>query len=341
MRQVLLNSNDITELVTKIPPLMQSSGDLGGLILNDISSIEGINGDGFWDVTNDASPFYLVADFQDFEIIIVDNGTEVFHGGMLAPISDMDTFKASITLQSRLQRILNRRIIHFASNDNPANIVKNLLEILGIEYDFTSFANASIIYNLNQVLINVYIPAPTMTGMELLQQIVNIGVARLYAEKSVIYYDVIQERTNIPLFVVSDRPDNPDGITLKQPYKVEPLQKQKMLGYSISYEDQIIGPGSAVVGAEIDRSFSIDGTNSAPIRIVGLQSATWIGKRWKEYFNAVKTRVTFGVPAEIGKDVKLAMPCTFQYRNKADAIIDIDSIDPSSIVTYVLSGIIR
>lgn len=339
MFSVYLNGNDISTQVIEVQTTSLSVGDFGSLISNDITGFLGQNYNQFYDNTSPASPFFGYTDLSIFEVEIYQGGVLVFKGNINQIVVDNQSKTANITMESVLGQALTKYITYISEDiDTPANVIKDLCILFGLEYDSTSFGYANSIYEVNLVFISVYITKAEITLLDLFQQICNYGVGRLYAINNVLYYDVFAPKITSSLYTFSDKLTNEDGITLYSAPIIEPLQKESLEGYNISNVSEF---GPAASGTEKQQNFSLDGSTASNIRIMSLPAAVWIGEKWKSYFNTPQSKVRFTTPVSIGNVMELGFPIEIEYKYNQFGVMDIIEINKNNTLYTEIVGLTR
>ncbi len=334
-RQVFLLGNEVSRII-EIPPLTQSTGEVGQVTRNDIPSFIAENSTGFWDPLAQNSPFFN-GDPSNFDVEIKKDGKTIFEGKIKNINSNNAARTAEVTLRSGLQILLERGIIYVSVvKETPADAVKNIASLYKIPVNASSFAAANVAYDLNLVFVTVNLQKPEMTAMAAMQQLADIGNARIYSQNGVLNFDTSLPRTGVSIFTFSD--DKKDRITLYSHPEMEIVEKDKSKGYRIETLR-----GAVSLGAEFEQSRSISAGPEAPIRIVSRQAGIYLGDRRVDYQQQFQRRITFDIPASVADELLLGMAVGLNYtsNNWKSQIMDISKIEPGSLTTSKITGLTR
>ncbi len=338
MQTILLDGNDISQYVNSIPPIVKNAGTYGQLIINDIQEFKGINTKRFWDLAAEESPFYNAKSLDVFAIEIIVDGVTTFAGKILNIDSDSTTKVATISLRSDLQTALEKGIVYVSTPaDTPSNIVKDICNLYGIATDDRSFSRSNTEYLANSVQVSAFFRGETKL-LGAFEQIAELGIARIYNVNQKIYFDVYREKTNDPVITFSS--ESAGEVNLYTMVGNKLLEKDQIQGYSIEW---IGGAGGSLVtlGDETQRGITITAGYDNPVRIMTLQTAVWIGRKWFAYLNKVQKKISIRVPENVGKSLSIDDTVLVRYRDYSDTIIDIMSIDNSSLLFSFLVGLTR
>ena len=339
IQQVFMNDDDISEFVSAIPALVQQTGEIGQVIINDIPSITGQNRTGFWDAQSICSPFFGT-DPAKFEIRILQDGIQTYRGKIKNVKSDGVSRTAEVTLRSSIQEMLERGCIYVSPDggETPADAVRNIASLYKIPINTASFGISAAIYNTDNALVQVVAIDPDASVLEIIQQIADIGVAKVYAMNGFLFYDVFRERTSVPLVQFSDNPTNPDGTTLFSHPVTEISEREKVFGYSIQTMQ-----GPVTFGTDDQQGRSISAGADSPVRIPTLQAGVIFGDLSLEYLNKVQRRITFQVPKRIGRELPIDAAVSVEYTSRDWTIttLDIIALDNSNKVFSVITGLTR
>jgi hypothetical protein len=337
---VKLNDIDISKYVMSVSSIEQNAGDYGQITSVDFPDLTGENTTGFWDTTNQASPFFGNVELSKNRIEIINDGVSIFNGVLLAINSDDQSRTAAVTIKSDIQRKLEKDII-FASDDvsTPSAMVENICNLYGIETNPTSFSRSQSVYTQNNIVTSAFFQGET-TILNAIQQIAEIGVARAYIYNQKLNFDVFRERNAPSSFLVTDVPRSTNSITLKSNVETENQQKEPKQGYRIEYVGGE-GPLAATLGSEEQQEFAISAGSSNSVRINNLVSAIWLGDKWIEYFNKAQQVYTFEVPVEYGKVLQINDPISIEFRGRSEILIDIIGINNTKKVTSTIKGLSR
>lgn len=335
---IRLGTIDISRYVVGLPSLAEQTAEYGQLIVEDLPTMTGENGTGFWDARNPASPFFG-SKLSDLPISAARAGVQVWGGRIQGIRADARARTAEITLRSSIQRKLDSGAIYFSGtdtnpSDTPAHIAQRICALYGIPFDSGTFGRSHGIYARDNALISAHLILPELTVRDALQQIANIGCARVYWDGEALRFEAWEQRTAPPIIMFSDDPANPARLFV--PPMVEPLEKQEAGGYSIQW----LG-GVAPFGAE---QLSISAGADAPFRIRSLQGAVWFGELWLEYLQTQQKRITFGVSAAYGRALRLGYPVGIEYSGGGWGsleTVDVVSIDNSSELVSTITGLTR
>jgi hypothetical protein len=341
LTQVFLGTNDVSELITRVPLINLSSGQIGGLITNDLPALLGDNITGFWDTRNPRSPFFGVEDLSVFSIkVIVDDNT-IFDGFIQGISADNRAKTAEITVKSILQTALESTLIAVTDdqiNDiyqqTPADAVAEIAADYLLPIDSASFGASNTVYNADNVYISLELIRPEMTMLDAFQQIANIGVARIYAVNGVLFFDAFQNKTGAsPLETFSDDPATTGGALLEPP-RSDSLEKETQTGYSIEWA----GTPAATFGDSEEQGVSIAAGMDAGIKITSLNAAIWVGERWLKYLAAGQQTITFRIPIEYGRVLPLGSIVRVDYSFWDPVDVEVIAIDNSQLVSSEVRG---
>jgi hypothetical protein len=338
LTQVILNTTeDITEHVAAVSQSKATAGDYGQLAINDINELQGVNTRGFWDTNNPISPFFnSLQDFNTKIEIFLEN-QNVFTGTISTIKANNESARATVLLKSELQTALEQGII-YASDDQatPSQIIDEIASLYKIKIDNISFSRSSFIYNQNNIFLSAFYQGET-TVLKAIENIAQIGIARVYADNNRLHLDVFHDRDDTPLFTFTD--DVNTQTNLYSNPQTELLEKEEISGYQIEW---IGGAGGNLVtfGNEESRGKQINAGADQPVKIMTLNAAVWIGERWLEYLNSKVEKITFKVAANIGKSLSILDGIRVDYKGRSN-IVDIVEIDRSGIVSYNVTGVVR
>lgn len=341
MTQVFLLTSDISDFVVTVPKIPIKTGEYGQTVINEISSITGLNNSGFWTVQYPGSPFYGASSLTGYTITIIQDGVTLFVGGIKNIRADDTTRLAEVALESALQRALAKGCEYLSDvgiADTPALAAMRIAQFYGIPVDTGSFGAAHAEFNLNAVYITVNLPWPTMSVMDVFQSLADIGVARIYAINGTLYYDTYNIATSASVYTFSDERAGPDGCTIMTNPIAEQVEKDATMGFSI---DTVMG--RAFLGSSDDPGKSISAGTDSPIRILSRQAGNYIGLKWLAYLNRPQTRVQFGAPVEITRQIPINAAVELDYLTGfwAPTILDTVEIDNTDKVTGYLTGVSR
>jgi hypothetical protein len=338
-RQVFLLGTDISDKIISIPDTVATAGDFGQLTINDLPSIEGDNRNRFWDKRNQASPFYGASQLSKFDIEIVNEGLVTYVGVIQGIQANNQSKTATITLKSDIQSKLEKGLVYDSdSESNPAQMVKEICSLYKIQTDSISFGRASSVYELDLVHVSGKF-RNIGTVQDGIQQIIEVGLGRVYIANNCLYYDVFQPRTTDPMFTASDKVDSANGITLFSHPQTTAIEKEPISGYNVQFVGGL-GGSAATYGSSENQGKSIDGSTNSPVRILTLQAATWIGEKWMQYFALQQEQVAFSVPAKYGKTFAINNPIGIEYRGSSYTV-DLISVNNSFKVASELVGVSR
>jgi hypothetical protein len=335
MRQVFLLGNDISDKVVSIPDVVTTAGDFGQLTVNDLPNITGDNQDGFWDNTNQGSPFYGAREISDYDIEIYNKSEKVYIGTIQGIQINNQDKTATVTLKSKIQRALEKGLVYASvENSNPATMIQEICSLYKIDCESASFGRANGVYELDNVRTSALFKNEG-TVADGIQQILEIGIGRIYLQNNRLYYDVFREKETPVIFTASDKVDNTNGVTLFGHPNVTIIEKEPITGYNIKYIQ-----GAAIFGDTENQGKSIDGSYASPVRIMTLQSAVWIGERWMDYFGKPQQIIDFSIASNYGKAMRITDPIGIEYRGRTFTT-DITSINNSLQLESKLGGITR
>ena len=333
-----MNTIDISRFVSDIPPVIQSSGDFGQVVVNSIPSIQGQNFQNFWDMRSQNSPFYGASNLSDYEIDIQRDGDTTFKGNIKSINADNTSRTANIELRSALQKALERGCIYVSQKgmETPSGAIQNIANLYNIPIDAGSFGVANSIFNADLVYVNINLYEPSMSVMDIFQQIAEIGLLRLYGINGVLYCDTWFSDYAPSIYTFSDNSSNADGITIISHPVVQSNPRETINGYSI---DTIVG--LIEFGTVENQTKSISGGLDSPVQIMSLQAGVWIGEKWIEYMSTPFDTISFDVPASYGRTIPLGATVTIDYNSRdwVSQDINITAIDNSGKTVTKITGV--
>lgn len=337
-RKVYLFTTDVSQYVIDVPNIVQSTGEFGQLTINEIPSFTGNSIAGFWDVNNPVSPFYGAgSDLSGYTITIELDGVNVFVGSVLSIETSNHDGTSTVSLQSSLQKAMERGAIYASpAPETPSEAVAGILNFYLIPYDPGSFAASTAIYDADLVVCEVRAIDPNLKVIDLLQNVLDIGVARLYSLNGVLFYDVYQTQTQASLATFSDAVAGP--VTIYSHPISGWVQKDQITGWSI---DTVVG--TFTTGNTAQQGKSISAGVDAPVRLLDANSAVWIGDAWISYLNQPQKRIEFGIPAAYGKSLPIGSAVTLEYNsmNWDTTILDLIEIENTTRVMSRIVGVTR
>jgi len=340
---VLLNNTNIDKYVTEIPAISQNAGDVGGLIINDISSLTGISINGFWDQHSPRSPFFGAMNLKNFGVKILQDGETIFEGFVLRIILDITSKTATVQVQSNLDALTKNKLIFVDENINvtdtdievigttPPKLVANICDYYKIPYDQPSFSAADALYELDLVRFSLISPLPESTIISILQEIADAAVARIYSLNGVLYFYPWNPVESLPVYIFSDRYDAP--LTILEAPVIETIEKEEILGWRVTYGQE----QAHSVGSEDQQTKSVDGTGL--LKIVNSQSAVWVGDRWYKYANYPEQRVTLKISKRFGLFLKIGFTIGVEIHGRETILIDIIGIDDNNELYTEITGV--
>lgn len=338
MTIVRLGTIDISRYVAALPRMAEQTAEYGQLLVVDLPTLTGEDSQGFWDARNPASPFFGAA-LNEQPISVERGGIEAWAGLIQGIRSDGRGRTADVTLRNTIQRKLDGGAIYVSGTDTspadtPARIAQRICELYGIPIDSGSFGRSHGIYALDNALISALLITPELSIRDALQQIAQLGCARIYWDGECLHFEVWETRTAPAIITFSDNPSNPARLIVHP--TVEPLEKQESLGYSVQWAG-----GTADFGAG---QLSISAGPDAPFTIRSLQGAVWFGELWLSYLQAQQKRITFGVTAAYGRALRLGYPVGIEYSGAGWGsleTVDVVAIDNSSELVSTVTGVTR
>lgn len=327
MRTVKLQGNDITKYILSIPSIVNSTSEYGQITSVDMPVLIGDNRHRFFDTDNPASPFFGALTLSNYLFEITDNGITVFSGNIDTLEANNETKQANITLKSTIQKKLEKGLIYASSSDsNPAEMAREICELYKIDINSDSFNRSSNIYNDNSVVTTAFFRGEG-TLLDGLQQIAEIGCARVYVSSGLINFEVFETKEALPVATFTDNFNNIGYHPLYSRPKTQNIQKEPITGYKVEWT----GGFPAVFGDSEEQGKTITANKGSTVRIETLQSAVWIGEKWLEYFNTPQNMINFRISNHLGRSLGVNYPVQINYKGKS-VIVDINSIDNSNIV---------
>jgi hypothetical protein len=334
MRTITLNGNNITSYILTIPNIENQASDYGQIATLAMPNLVGDNRTYFYDINNPASPFYGAIDLSKYSVEIIDNGLVIFQGTIDSLQSDNTTKQANITLKSDIQRILEEGLIYAsdATSSDPATMVREICTLYKIPVNSETFNRSASIYNADNVSTTAFFQGEG-TILDGIQQIAEIGCARVYTDNNALSFDVFSTRESDPIATFSDDRIDTSYKPLYSHINPQNIPKEPINGYKVEW----VGGFPATFGNSEKQGKTISGTYSNTVRIMTLQAAVWIGEKWLEYFSTPQNLINFRISTKIGRSLRLNYPVQLRYRG-INTIVDISSIDNSNIVYSEMWG---
>lgn len=337
--QIFLNDvDDITPFVVEIPPIIQSKAEYGQVITNDISSFQGNDSSYFWDLRSPSSGFFGQPDLSVNKITIYQDGVRAYVGYVRNIVPNNEDDSAEITLRSPLQALMESGVRLVSDTiSNPAEIVRLLATYYGVEIDARSFGVSSDLYSDFNFQISVNLSLAEMSGEQLLMEMAEKGLARIYALNGTLYFEAYDPDYLVDsTYTFSDAIDNPDGCTIVQGVETFQIEKEKIFGYSVETLQ-----GTTNFGDQTRAMKTVSGAGDAPVHIISAATGILIGDRWFEYLNRTDFQLTMGIPASLGRALTLAERVTVRntQRHWADIVTAITGLDNSDDTQTVLTGV--
>lgn len=338
MTTVKLGTIDISRFVVSMPRIAEQTADYGQFLVVDMPVLVGENSRGFWEERNPASPFHG-GDMAETPITVDRDGVLIWTGLIQGIRCTGRDRTAEVTLRSEIQRKLDSGCIYVSGTatnpaDTPANIGRAICELYGIPVDSSSFGQSHGSYYLDNVLVSSAMITPEVTVRDALQQLAQIGCARMYFTDGKVHFELWRRATHTQIVTFSDNPAAAARL-LDHP-ATEPLEKQETNGYSVQWNG-----GEAVWGTD---PISVSGGPDAAFQIQSLQAAVWVGEKWLNYMTTAQRRISFAVSAQYGRALKLGYPIGIEYSGGGwDSIqlVDIVSIDNSNPLLSLITGVTR
>jgi hypothetical protein len=336
-RRVELVGMDVSRWVTSIPVIVPATGDYGQITFTELPRIVGRDVRSFWDQQTQQSPFFGAPHLTDYPVRVL-IGTQPVYAGHVKGITS-DGYSATITLQGALQATLESGCVYASptgGTSTPSSMAREILDLYKIPYDPASFAASHAFYASNSIYCAITQPLPNNTVQAVLEAIVQTGCARMYSVNGIVYFDAYQVRTSLPMFTFTDR--RPSRLTLWKRPQVTALEKDRMEGYTVQW----VGSPDATFNSTKKAIRTLSGKSDAIVQINSLQAADKLGQLWYSYLNTPQNSVTIGVPAAIGKDLRLGYPIGIDYtRYEASITVDITKIDPGNPLITMVTGLTR
>ena len=335
--EVFINNDNVTKFVSDVPEIVQSTGEFGTLIINDIPQITGINTTEFWDAQSNRSPF-KGADVKGFPLRIEEEGVIIFDGRIKSILVSDDEHSATVSLRSIIQDAIDTPIRYVSENkETLAGVVQRIASLFKITIDSGSFSASIAEYTEDKAFVTANMVNADMKMIDLFQQIASMGTARIYASNSVLFFEAFEISDRISLETFTDDIDSP-RVTLWSRPVPETVEKQSANGYSI---DTL--KGNVNTGSDTDQSLTIAGGPDSPVRIVNRPAGVALGEKKLRYINQLQNRITFEVPTTIAKSFPLGQACTIEFTTGDwdDTIVDISEVRPGDGVATTLVGLTR
>src|SRR3990170_3988469 len=205
MTTVTLGAIDISRFVINMPRVAEQTADYGQLLVMDMPVLIGENSRGFWDERNPASPFHGAA-VAETPINVSRDGIPIWSGLIQGIRSDGRARTAEVTLRSEIQRKLDSGCIYVSGTaanpaDTPAGIARAICELYGIPIDSSSFGQSHGIYTVDNVLLSSTMITPETTIRDALQQLAQIGAARIFWSDGRMHFDVWTNTLTPPIAI--------------------------------------------------------------------------------------------------------------------------------------------
>lgn len=339
-RTITLLDQDISNLISDTPAVIYDAGEYGQVLFADTPSITGNNSNGIWDNQNPGSFLFGAINYDGFIVDVKVDGVSTIRGSIKSVRADNTSKITEIDVLTPLQKMLQQGCIYTSDDEpeTPAVAAFNILDLYKIPCDSNSFSMSNTEYIQDDVYIMVNSLFPDMTVLDVLQNLCEIGLARMYAINGIVFFDAFKINPEpVSIYTFSDRITNSDGITLFTEPKVELVEKEPILGYTINTATGPVqdGPESS------DKGKSINGKADDPITIKDKAAGTSIGLRWVNYSQYRQTKITVGVPSRIASVLELGHTVTIDYSGGKWDFVDmtITGIDKSNPLITTLTGV--
>jgi len=319
MIKILFNGIDISQYCLNIDTVKYEVGEYGQLFTVDTYKITLNNIQGIFDPASKNSPFYGTENYNNHFIEVYVNGSLITEGYVYQIDADDSTKTSIITITpTNVLKLDNACIYASVQEYTPSVIVREICELYKIPVDQASFFGSNAIYEKDNIQVTAYFDGE-MSIKEALQSIAEIGCARIYMYKGKLYYQVYKTYDSDIAYLYQFNDDSRNGqVNIWSQPTAGSINKQKINGYTIKYIDVIGNDQTLTFNTEADSNKSLSGANTDAVRIVGLQSATWIGETWLEYLSFTQKRVSFKCNANIGKSLDLYNIVEFNYNGNSN-----------------------
>jgi hypothetical protein len=334
---VYLNGNiDITEYVHSRPSLRSEIPLFGQMMVGSSATIDVVNKDGWANYNNPASPFYGFPDLSEFTVSIFYDDQKMFEG--LIDSIHKNGLLATISLQSEICKLVSQRLIYASTEiSNPAKIFREICTQYSIPYDPISVGHSESIYELNEVRCSAYILTPDSDIASVFQMLCTVGVARIYSNHGVLYFDVYEDIYPVGICTIDSRAFNANNYLITN-MEISNVPRDTMTGYDIETVK-----GTASYQSDSEAMQTINAGSDAIVRINTLQSAVWIGETWIEYTGRDDTQTRFGVATKtLGRDLEIGYPVDVYDKDTGNTLtVEITSIDRSDTIVTQCQGVTR
>ena len=335
-RTVLISGYDMTKFIVNIPSITQEKSDYGQLAISESITLTGDNSTGIWYVDNMYS-FFFSKDVSTMDIKIYNRDILEYDGTINTINTNRQT--AEITCKTDLYKAMNTRAYYISENDTPAQICKDILEYYGYTCDSASFQKSIDVhayYGVYCIVQYAYGLESSITLLDLLQSLADIGIARLYIVNGVFYYEAY-DYADVPdvSIYIEDKHIATDVETSN--YENNRIDKYSITYYNGANDETVTGG----TGSETSSTKNLDYGINNPIRITSLASAVYIGERYLELSRKNKNSVSIGIFKEIASPLSLKSTIAITNQNMGwiDRQIEILSIDNSNTLYTAITGV--
>ena len=321
-RTVWLSGNEITKFITNIPTIPKTKGERGQLTINETITLTGDNSKSMWNRSNTKSILYG-KDINDFEVKIYNNDILDFKGNINNVVSNNST--AEIECRSELYKLMQMKALYISTNKTPAELCKDVLIYYGMPINGASFERSIDVHKYYSLTaqININLQQDTnMSVLDLVQQLADIGCARLYYANNMFYYEAYDSTYTPPVSVSLTITD------LQSAPRTYSYEQEKIERYQITTITNVVTGGDINSDAILKQMYY---SSDSPIRII--TGAHYIGSSYLELSAQEKEVIEVGIDKEEGYAIDLDSGFDVTYAklgwsNKAFEVINIDNSHP-------------
>jgi hypothetical protein len=317
--EIFLDDIDITKYCINTDELKYSVGEYGQLFSIDTYKIKFNNISGIFDPNSPNSPFFN-NELSNHKIVVYTNDLVTCEGFVYSCQANEENNASELTLTPSNSLKLDMGCTYSSDEITltPSAVIAEICELYNIPYDSASFAGSSSVYELDQVYVSAFFKNESSIR-EAIQQIAEIGCARVYMYKNKMYYRVYQEIDPDTEPIIEFNGNSENGIVdlWSVPQAVN-LNKQKITGYEIKYVDVDDKDAVTTFNSEGEVNKTIDGSYGSSVRIIGLQSAEWIGNKWIEFLSKSQINIIFRCSQRFGAQLDLYQLIQINYNGQTD-----------------------
>ena len=328
MKKVFMLGYDITQFIIEISSIPISKADIGQLSISENIKIKADNKSNFWNIKSKYSPLYS-KHLENIKIEIYDDEKLIVNANIL-DISINNDY-ADVTLKNEINTIMDTICIYISEIVSPAEITEKLLIHYGFKCDNASFSMSKKIHEYNGVKVCITLNGVNtdMSVLNVIQQLANIGVARIYFCNNKFYYEAYN---NIS--------ENMSEIYIEKKNIIKTIEIKSINNKEYD-KYQIVTVSGTYTGGNtnsINPIKTLDYSISNPIKIYS--GAHYIGESYLNISKNNKYNISFAVSKNIGNIISLNTKIRI-INNKSDSLnsIEIMNIDNSNKLYTQISGV--